>query len=456
MRNKITEGLLALLMVVGMTSCLGGSDHDEYTYYSDAAITSFTLGTMNKYLTNSEGTITKSTFSGSTYKFNIDQEQGLIFNTDSLPYGTDATHVVTSIGTLNSGTVFIKNIDDDEYNYYVSTDSMDLSVERKLRVLAQDGKQYREYTLKLNVHQEDGEAFAWKSALGTDDDGNALANADFTALSGMKAIALGDNIYLFGSNGSETLIYTTNKNDGKNWSLCSPNVTLPADAYKTMVSAFQFMYVLNGETLLESWNGMTWGTAAENTGLRQLIGAAEGCLFALSTSGKFMVSNDCGETWTADQTESGNDASMPVVVEGYSYVSLKTNSDMGQIAVIGKDASGNTVVWTKLTEYRKPLAYPWTLVEGTKETPQLASISAFGYDNSIMMLGLKDGKATTYNVSKDIGINWSASSKYTLPTPLTTNVYTTTVDGNNFIWLFYGDSGQVWRGRLNRLGWERQ
>lgn len=157
-------------MVVGMTSCLGGSDHDEYTYYSDAAITSFTLGTMNKYLANSEGTITKSTFSGSTYKFNIDQEQGLIFNTDSLPYGTDATHVVTSIGTLNSGTVFIKNIDDDEYNYYVSTDSMDLSVERKLRVLAQDGKQYREYTLKLNVHQEDGEAFAWKSALGTDDE----------------------------------------------------------------------------------------------------------------------------------------------------------------------------------------------------------------------------------------------------------------------------------------------
>ena len=72
------------------------------------------------------------------------------------------------------------------------------------------------------------------------------------------------------------------------------------------------------------------------------------------------------------------------------------------------------------------------------------------------MLGLKDGKATTYNVSKDIGINWSANSKYTLPTPLTTNVYTTTVDGNNFIWLFYGDSGQVWRGRLNRLGWERQ
>ena len=49
---------LILLLAIGVlcTSCLG-SDDEEYTYYDDAAITSFSLGTLNchRYLLTADG-----------------------------------------------------------------------------------------------------------------------------------------------------------------------------------------------------------------------------------------------------------------------------------------------------------------------------------------------------------------------------------------------------------------
>ena len=64
--------LAAILM---MASCTGSSN--ETTLYSDAVITAFSLGNLNKYTTteSDDGTteLTKTTYKGSGYKFIIDQ-----------------------------------------------------------------------------------------------------------------------------------------------------------------------------------------------------------------------------------------------------------------------------------------------------------------------------------------------------------------------------------------------
>ena len=33
------------------------------------------------------------------------------------------------------------------------------------------------------------------------------------------------------------------------------------------------------------------------------------------------------------------------------------------------------------------------------------------------------------------------------------DVFTMTVDDDNYIWIICGGTGKTWRGRLNRLGW---
>ena len=98
---------------VMLTSCLSSND-DEVKLYSDAVISSFTLGTLNKYvhLTTSEGgdSVIKSTITGSNYTMRIDQVSRRIYNADSLPVGTDVSHVVCTVSALNNGLILIKEI----------------------------------------------------------------------------------------------------------------------------------------------------------------------------------------------------------------------------------------------------------------------------------------------------------------------------------------------------------
>ena len=127
---------------------------------------------MNRYLTtkaltqvdengNPLDSVYKETYTGSSYVFTIDQLQREIYNPDSLPLHTDPAHVICTVGTKNSGLLLIKDVDSDTLRYYQSTDSIDFTHPREFRVYANDGSAYRNYTVKLNVHQEDPDSFRW-------------------------------------------------------------------------------------------------------------------------------------------------------------------------------------------------------------------------------------------------------------------------------------------------------
>ena len=58
--------------------------------------------------------------------------------------------------------------------------------------------------------------------------------------------------------------------------------------------------------------------------------------------------------------------------------------------------------------------------------------------------------------SVDGGLSWRTDHGMTLPTEFsfTGDTFAMTADDANNIWIVCGQSGQVWRGRLNRLGWD--
>lgn len=164
MKNKIVPVLIAVASLL-FASCLKSSD-EETTTYSDTAIASFSLGTLNQYVTvKAKDGVTDSTYkktiAGSTYKFYIDQQARLIYNVDSLPKGTDVAHVVCNVSSKNAGTVAIKSLTSDSLRVYSSTDSIDFSHQREFRVYANDGSGYRAYTVSVNVHKEDAQTFSW-------------------------------------------------------------------------------------------------------------------------------------------------------------------------------------------------------------------------------------------------------------------------------------------------------
>ena len=152
-------------------SCLSGSE--EATLYSDAAITSFSLGTLNRYVESvtDEGkdTIVKSTVTGSSYTFHIDQVNHRIYNTDSLPYGTDVEHVLVYLTTYNNSVALIQSIErEDSLWYYSSTDSIDFSQPRKFIVWSSNGEGTSNYTVSVNVHREKTDVFTWEQMAASD------------------------------------------------------------------------------------------------------------------------------------------------------------------------------------------------------------------------------------------------------------------------------------------------
>ena len=110
-------------MLLGtLAACTTTDDDSTTTLYDDAAIVTFKLGTMNRYVDG-----VKSTYSGSSYAFHIDQLSRTIYNTDSLPVGTDVEHVVCTLGTVNNSMPFIIDLDGEYMTYYTGTDSIDFT-----------------------------------------------------------------------------------------------------------------------------------------------------------------------------------------------------------------------------------------------------------------------------------------------------------------------------------------
>ena len=387
--------ILAMTIVL-MASCLK-AESDNVTLYNDAVITGFTLGTMNKYVES-----TKTTYSGSTYTFDINQAVATnifkdvtcigrsIYNNDSLPLGTDLKHVLCTVTTLNNGITIIERIDEPNvYDYYSSTDSIDFTQPRKFRVFSSDGSVYNDYYVSVNAHQEDGDEFVWKLV----DD---------------------------------------------NWTAVPDAMPLPA-------------------------------------GIKQLLGKSTTEQYALSTDNKLMVSRDKGATWQEDAVTDDADLLPTRDLSLISYPMTNTDS-VDYVLLIGnrevneQNNESIAMVWRKVVDYSKQAPQArWTYMDRNAKSdslalPRMENLTMVKYDDGILAfggMGLGGFDQLPYYTiyqSRDNGITWKYNPIYDYPEGFdhyADNVRAV-VDNDNFLWLYCEGSGQVWRGRLNKLGWKIQ
>ena len=116
----------------------------------------------------------------------------------------------------------------------------------------------------------------------------------------------------------------------------------------------------------------------------------------------------------------------------------------------------------KIADETQPGAGRWMLLadgtkgEGDYRLPSKESLSIVGYDDKDMSLGMSaDGTLAAILLSADGGINWKSSATYAWPEGLSGKGWLAAcADKSGTLWVVLGETGQVWRGRLNRLGWE--
>ena len=456
MKRNIATVILVVAMTMMCASCLDRRSNEEYNFYGDAAITSFSLGTVNQYLigirksTGVKDSIYKQTYAGSNYIFNIDHVNGLIFNADSLPYGTDPAHILATITAKNSGTVLLKDYLDEDFYYYSSSDSIDFTGPLTIRVNSQSGENQRDYTVKVNVHQQEGDVFNW-TTMGT------VAELAVAPTFNIRAAA--DDIYALVPTTAldRTFVYDLKKKlDG-----AAPTVyELGAEAYKNAAAFNGKLYVLDGQQMKVFEDGNLVLTQTADAQVKRLLGAGETELYALSDGGKFLSSVDNGVTWK-EEIFNDDKSLLPTVDLNFFSYDVETNEGMEQVVLAGYVTGINRMmVWSKLFEVNTQAAWTYVDLAGDYRyaAPKLTGLTVLPYGDEDIAIGVKaDGTYSNFMVSTDGGITWHASSQYAYPTGFnkSKSVFSATTDSNYYIWLV-DNTGQVWRGRLNKMGWEKR
>ena len=469
MKSKFAAFTLLLATVFLMASCLE-SDND-YTYTDDCAISSFSVTTakQNTFVKTSDGlrdSLVVKELTLSNYKFYIDQINGKIYNPDSLPCGVDAKKLLCSVSNSSAGLVVIKKEKSDSLDYFSSTDSLDFSVDREVQVVSNSGLSVKKYTVHVNVHKEQADSFAWHAT---------PICAELKTMQAIKTAAVNGKLILLGTDGNTTIVYT---NNGTQWTKCETNLghNLAADAYKSLVTKDDYVYISDGGNIVRTNDGKTWDIMGTATDVTRLVAASRYSLYGYATDGRLMTSKDNGATWAVAEIDDELSL-MPYGETTYASVEIEGYAKTDRVMLFGtRDAATYPndkylTIWGKIDEAaenseNQPWAYYGVSADNNHAAPLLSGISAVAYDGGVYMMGQEEGKAPKFYKSLDNGITWREdTATVMLPTNFNENAtnaitangtYALTVDKTKSLWLVNASNGMTWRGRINRLGWAKE
>ena len=429
MKNYLkTLSVLSLLSLM-LSSCLGGDDNSTSTVgYDDMAITAITLGTLNRYThttssTTGNDTIIKSGLTGSAYNMTIDQLSCRIFNHDLLPVGTDLKHVLlSSISTKNNAIATLKSKTSDSIMVISSSDSIDFSTPRILRVYCSNLDKWRDYTMTLTANPNTGINFEWRKVSTIEE----VANEDWT---GKHLVTFNDSVRLV-----------------------DHDVVVMSDMLLTGSLHNDVAYRLNGNNIeystdLDNWT--TVETDGQQPELRHLLGTGTKELFALGLDSGIKHSSDNGMTW---QDEPLDDDATLLPVKNMAMTAWKYTpvDSTDYVLMVGNDSNDSIQVWRKISQYGGPTkGGQWVYMEGVSGLEDLQRIngsegeqlpSLVFYQDAVLALGSNN---TVYE-SYDQGLSWAQSTTYAFPKSLTGERVMIGV-AKDMLWLVT-NSGEIWQG----------
>lgn len=455
MKKSILSLSLAVLSVLLICSC---KDDDEVVLSTDCYISSFTLGNVKRQITtvNSAGRDTTYTISYSALYFpmTVNQLDGTIANKDSLPVNSDVKAVLATVES--SGTVVYKKVSegDDAWKAYSTSDSIDFTSPLTFRVYSPDYSASRDYTLQVNVHQQDGEVFSWEKV---------AEPAVWSAAEAVKTVVWKGRVWLYSKENGSVRVFTTALSDGKDWTEQPVSGCATADVV-TLTEFGDALYMSGVDgTLMRSEDGLNWTACTADRSVRLLV-ADRTHLYALS-DGRIYRSAD-GALWLEEALDE-TPAFLPV--QDFATVSYTQENGLERTLWIGNRSMDDypsdeaAMVWSHSLAAGQETAV-WAYFNAAPDNhyacPRLQSLNLIRYGEVLLALGGKSLDGTAHKafdnmyVSRDNGVTWKTDGVYVLPGDLEGKdvLMSVAVDAEYRVWLVAGD--EVWRGRLNQLGFE--
>lgn len=193
-----------------------------------------------------------------------------------------------------------------------------------------------------------------------------------------------------------------------------------------------------------------WKKTLDNPDLKAFIGSGRASAYAFSNDNRLMISKDNGGTWAPDDIDS--DSSL-LPTENFAFVSwpFSANDSTDYQLMVGTSEQDDVacVVWRKLDEFALrslPSRWIYMPVESYNKyyLPKMESLNLLYFGGSVLAIG-NNGKIYE---SRDLGITWKTTTKYTLPDGIGTYELLAATDSDKHIWLVGKDTGEIWRGTL--------
>ncbi len=269
MKLRFAKFIISGLLVGGLlTACnKNSSDDEDDTSLADVGsastiVTGFSLKSNYKLLVGLDSVF-----------FSIDQVKAHIFNADSLPEGTDVRKLQVTISAPSSAKsveiIMPSRYDgqDTIINYLKNpNDSINFSRGSvMLRVSSASGLEERVYTVNVNVHKVNADSLQWNAQ-------NSRLQSDLSPRPiEEKSVQLGDTYFTLTRNAAGDACMATSASPlFGSWTFAP--AALPADArIETLAATSDALYIIGGEKLYRSTNGLTW-TDTETDGWTWLYG----------------------------------------------------------------------------------------------------------------------------------------------------------------------------------------
>lgn len=451
--------LPAVLTTVLLTSCLSNSDdvsmESNTCYISNISFDSFRRLTTTKASDGVTDSTFYSTYTASNWVFTIDHKTMFIENRDSLPYNTDLSRVVMNM-SYTAGLAYYRQSDawdDDPWISYQSTDSIDLRKPLHIKLVATDNTE-RRYTLKINVHTMESDTLRW------------VAVASNNIISGaypMKALSWHNEMCVLVNDGSAVVMMAHPQSNLGEWTRQVTDLPVTTDLSSLSKGTNNLFVSSTDGELYSSADGLAWTKLFQHEGLC-LVGVSHDKLYAKYNG--VINSIYIGSTgWSEDPLD--EDAALLPDAE-IAAITYTQNENLTRMVIVGNrtlESDTCALVWSKCwTDFEEEDTESWMHYnkgwDNTNPLPMLTQMTLMHYDNMLMIAGgdSKDGTIEAlerFYVSEDNGLTWWRLHNIIPPSELrgVDGYITATVDDSKFIWLIAGN--KVFRGRLNRLGFER-
>ncbi|MEG1749468.1 MAG: DUF6242 domain-containing protein [Tannerellaceae bacterium] len=441
-----------------LSSCLGTADNPNYQLLKNCQITSFSLKS------DSVPGLDK-------VKFTIDQVNGLIFNLDSMPYGTKIKKVVCTVsfagGVVSSQILYEGSKDTVWWN---ATDSLDFAKPVTFKNYAYDGLTTKSYLAQVNIHQVVPDSMVW-SRYADPMIGQTVQEQKVIVYTSSDKT---ESYYMYAKpvdakKGYQ--LYTASMANPKSWKE-QPVSGLPiSGVVLSQIAEYEGMlYVPTAQgALYSSSDGQAWALVEKTPFVKSILGAIKSgvnqpsVLAIIVRNGdalSFAAMNSARE-WTTGVAVPAN-----FPISGFGNVMYNSMYHELLMVVAGKDNSNRltNAAWGTMT------ATDWVLLTDTESSyfEKRDGVMLTKYDNKLFLVGgiNEAGKASKDIIlSTDNGVTWSkVDTMIALPKEYKARAYgSMLVDKDNYLLIFGGKESnsansldELWRGRINRLGFKKQ